>query len=421
MQVYKFGGASIATVERMQALWPIIESASTPLIIVVSALGKTTNALESVVKAAVKGNKEEAQKLAGELEKQHIDYARGVLEDKRFAEAEKALNVFLTEMQWAIDDAKKENYNYCYDQVVCLGELMSTTIFSFYLQQQGTDAVWVDARDLIRTDDTYRDARVDYDFTQQQITDKLQPLIDSGKTIVTQGFIGATSDNASTTLGREGSDYSAAILASMTGSDSVTIWKDVEGLKNADPKKFPNTVRIEAVSYHEIIEMAYYGAQVVHPKTIKPLQNKKIPLYIRCFLNKDLRGTTVMEEVSSLFYPPLIVQKNDQVLLKLTAKDFSFITESTIRDIYNIFDSQHVKVNLMQNAAISFLACVDEQENKIQDLITALSEEYNVFANEGVSLLTVRHYTPEVLQDLTKGRHILLEQKTRHTVQYVLM
>lgn len=421
MQVYKFGGASIATAERMQALWPIIEAADTPLAVVVSALGKTTNALEAIVKAAVKGEKEEAHELSSNLEKQHIEYARALLNEEKFTAAEKAINVFLTELQWAIEDAKTEHYNYAYDQIVCLGELMSTTIFAFYLQQKGVDAEWVDVRDIIRTDDTYRDAKVDYEFTQQQISDKLSPLLKQGKTIVTQGFIGATSDNASTTLGREGSDYTAAILASMTDADSVTIWKDVEGLKNADPKQFPNTVRIEAVSYHEIIEMAYYGAQVVHPKTIKPLQNKKIPLYIRCFLNKDLRGTTVMEEVSSLFYPPLIVQKPKQVLLKLTAKDFSFITESTIRDIYNIFNSQHVKVNLMQNAAISFLACVDEQENKIQDLITALSEEYNVFANEGVSLLTVRHYTPEVLQDLTKGRHILLEQKTRHTVQYVLM
>ena len=226
------------------------------------------------------------------------------------------------------------------------------------------------------------------------------PLLQSGKNIITQGFIGATSDNASTTLGREGSDYSAALLAAMLNCSSLTIWKDVEGLKNADPKKFPNTVRIEAISYHEVIEMAYYGAQIVHPKTIKPLQNNKIPLYVKCFLNKELKGSVVMDEVSSLFYPPIIVQKSDQVLLKLTAKDFSFITESKLRDLYDIFHRLNIKVNLIQNAAISFLACIDNKGVKMNDLIEELSQEYNVSDNEGVSLLTIRHYTPDVLNDL---------------------
>lgn len=421
MQVYKFGGASIATVERMRALWPIIESAEQPLILVVSALGKTTNALERIVDAACKGDKQGAKELLAGLEKQHMEYARVILEDKYYPEAEKALNVFLTELQWAIDDASEERYDYSYDQIVCIGELMSTRIFSFFLQQNSYDVEWVDIRDVIRTDDTYRDARVDQAYTEQQVKEKILTLTESGKSIITQGFIGATSDNASTTLGREGSDYTAAILAAMAGAQSVSIWKDVEGLKNADPKKFPNTVRIEAISYHEVIEMAYYGAQVVHPKTIKPLQNNKIPLYIKCFLNKDLKGTVVKDEVSSLFYPPLIVQKSNQVLLKLTAKDFSFITESKLRDLYNVFDKLHIRVNMIQNAAISFLACIDQHEDKLKQLKEALNEEYDVFDNEDVSLLTIRHYTQEVLNNHTKDRHVLLEQKTRHTVQVVLM
>lgn len=421
MQVYKFGGASIATAERMQALWPIIEAAEQPLILVVSALGKTTNALESIVAAACKNDKEAAIEQAKALEKQHIEYTKTILEEKYHDAAIQSLNVFFTELQWAIDDAGAHKYDYTYDQVVCIGELMSTRIFAFYLQQQGMPVEWIDIRDIIRTDDTYRDARVDDDYSQQQVQEKLLPILQSGKSIVTQGFIGSTSDNASTTLGREGSDYTAALLAAWTKANGVTIWKDVEGLKNADPKKFPNTVRIDAISYDEVIEMAYYGAQVIHPKTIKPLHNNNIPLYVKCFLDKNIKGTVVMNEVSSLFYPPLIVQKGNQVLLKLTAKDFSFITESKLRDLYDIFHQLNIRVNLIQNAAISFVACIDNQRGKLEQLVSMLSKDYNVSDNEDVSLLTIRHYTPEVLAELTKGRHILLEQKTRHTVQLVLM
>lgn len=421
MQVYKFGGASIATAERMQALWPIIEAAQQPITLVVSALGKTTNALENIVKAVCDGDKKSAVEQAKVLEKQHVDYARVLLNEEYFVKAEQALNVFFTEIQWGIDDVNSNNYDYIYDQIVGIGEMMSTRIFSFYLQQQGWSIEWVDIRDVIRTDDTYRNAKVDEEYTQQRVKEVIAPVLASGKNVITQGFVGATSDNASTTLGREGSDYTAALLAAMLAAENVTIWKDVEGLKNADPKKFPNTVRIEAISYHEVIEMAYYGAQVIHPKTIKPLQNNNIPLYVKCFLNKDLKGTVVMNEVSSLFYPPLIVQKKGQVLLKLTAKDFSFITESKLRDLYNIFDQLNIRVNLMQNAAISFLACIDHNGSKLNELIERLSKDYNVSDNEDVSLLTIRHYTQEVLSDLTKGRHILLEQKTRHTVQLVLM
>lgn len=421
MQVYKFGGASIATTERMQALWPIIGTAEQPVILVVSALGKTTNALESIVDAACKGDKTAAKDQAKALEKQHLDYARNILDEGRYADAEKALNVFFAEMDWAIEDAGKHKYDYTYDQVVCIGELLSTRIFAFYLQQKGMNIEWMDVRDIIRTDDTYRDARVDNDYSQQQADEKMLPVLQSGRSIITQGFIGSTSDNASTTLGREGSDYTAALLAAWTKSSGVTIWKDVEGLKNADPKKFPNTVRIDAISYEEVIEMAYYGAQVIHPKTIKPLQNNNIPLYVKCFLDKELKGTVIKNEVSSLFYPPLIVQKGNQVLLKLQAKDFSFITESKLRDLYDIFHQLNIQVNLMQNAAISFVACIDNQRGKLKHLVQLLSKDYNVSDNEDVSLLTIRHYSPEILNDLTKGRHILLEQKTRHTVQLVLM
>jgi aspartate kinase len=420
MQVYKFGGASIATPERMQALQPIIADAKKPVVLVVSALGKTTNALETIVAAACKGDKQQAHELSNMLEHQHLDYAKELLNEENFKEAGKQLNVFFTELQWAIDDATADKYDYSYDQIVCTGELLSTRIFALYLKEQGLNIEWVDVRDVIRTDETYRDARVDWDYSAKQAQEVIAPLLAQGKSIMTQGFIGATADNASVTLGREGSDYTAAMLAAMLGAEGVTIWKDVEGLQNADPKLFPNTVKVEAITYHEVIEMAFYGAQVIHPKTIKPLQNNNIPLYVKCFLNKDLKGTVIQSEVNSLFYPPLIILKKNQILLQVTTRDFSFINEDNLSNLYSIFHDLNIKVNLIQNAAISFVACIDHKEDKVNQLIELLGKDYKVFRNEDVSLLTIRHYTPEILFDLTKSRHILLEQKTRQTVQVVM-
>ncbi|XZF12504.1 aspartate kinase [Chitinophagaceae bacterium MMS25-I14] len=420
MQVYKFGGASIATPERMAALLPIIQQAPQPVILVVSALGKTTNALEDIVQAACKGDKQKAHDLVLHLEKVHLDYIKELLHGNWFIDAEKALNVFFTELQWAVDDADAGKFDYSYDQIVCMGELLSTRMFGFYLQQQGMNFEWADVRDVIRTDETFRDARVDWSYSEAQAKQVIGKQLEAGKSIITQGFIGATQDNASTTLGREGSDYTAAMLAAMLGAESVTIWKDVEGLQNADPKLFPNTVKIEAITYHEVIEMAYYGAQVIHPKTIKPLQNNSIPLYVRCFLNKDLKGTVIQNEVSSIFYPPLIVLKQKQVLLQVTTRDFSFITEDNLSRIYSIFHRLKIKINLIQNAAISFVACIDHKEDQVQALAAELERDYKVFRNEDVSLLTIRHYTPEILFEMTRNKYTLLEQKTRQTVQVVM-
>lgn len=420
MLVYKFGGASIATPDRMRALVPIVEDVTPPLMLIVSALGKTTNALEEIVKMACKDKKDEAHKLAKELEDTHLEYAKEILNDEQYEEAVKALNVFFTELQWSIDDADANKKDFSYDQIVCIGEMLSTRIMYYFLKQEGYKIAWVDVRDIIRTDNVYRDAKVDYEYSRKQAQEKIKSLLEEGYYVISQGFIGATDENNSTTLGREGSDYSAALMASMLDADSVTIWKDVEGLKNADPRQFEDTVKIEAISYHEIIEMAYFGAQVVHPKTIQPLHSKNIPLYIRCFLNKDAKGTIVTSEVSNLFYPPLIVLKKNQVLIQVTAKDYSFITEDKLSDLYNIFHRMNVRVNLIQNEAISFVACIDHKEGRLKELLNVLSQNYKVFDNEDVSLLTLRHYTPEIFANLTKGKHILLEQKTRETIQVVL-
>lgn len=420
MQVYKFGGASIENPERMKALLPIIAEAKDQLIVVVSAMGKTTNHLEQIAREACYGDKKKASELLQNLEKEHMDYALNVLDEKHFSQIVSEFDEYFSELQWAVDDADANRFDYSYDQIVCMGELLSTKIFCTFLLSQGLPFDWVDARDVIRTDDTYRDAKVDWEISQQQAKQVIGTLLATGRNVVVQGFIGSTSDNASVTLGREGSDYSAAMMAAMLGGTGVTIWKDVEGLKNADPKLFNDTVKIEAITYHEVIEMAYYGAQVIHPKTIKPLQNNNIPLYVKCFLNRHVKGTVIQNEVNSIFYPPLIILKKNQILLQVTTRDFSFITEDNLSNLYSIFHRLKIKINLIQNAAISFVACIDNKEEQVKQLIALLEKDFKVFSNEDVSLLTIRHYTPETLFDLTKGRYTLLEQKTRQTVQVVL-
>ncbi len=420
MHVYKFGGASIHTPERMKALLPIIADAPRPLVVVVSAMGKTTNALEEIVRAAC-SDKADGRRLAEALEQQHLDYARAVLSPEGYQKAVTELSQFFTELHWAVDDADENRFDYSYDQIVCVGELMSTRLFSLVLEEAGIANEWIDIRHVLRTDENWREGGVDLEYTRTEARRILQPILDSGRLVVTQGFIGATANNQSVTLGREGSDYTAALLASMLDADGISIWKDVAGLRNADPRLFPDTVQIPHITYAEVIEMAYYGAQVIHPKTIKPLHNAGIPLYVKCFLDREERGTVIHADETQLAYPPIIVWKREQVLLQVTTLDFSFITEDALSFIYDIFARLKVRVNMIQNAAISFTACLDNRPDKIAALIAALEPAYRVRRNENVSLMTVRHYTPEILFGLTMNRTILLEQKTRTTVQVVVM
>lgn len=420
MRVYKFGGASIADAGRMAALLPIITEEQQPLLLVLSALGKTTNALEAIVNLAVKGQKTEALAATAALEQQHLEYAKSLLDTTYYEQAAIALRKHFNELEQAVNDSHPAFYDYSYDQIVCMGELLSSTMFSFYLQQHQVSNIWLDIRTVIRTDATYRDAVVDWDYSKQQAEAIIAPQLQQGKVVVVQGFIGSTSDGKSVTLGREGSDYTAAILAAMLHGESVTIWKDVNGLQNADPKLFANTVKIEAISFSEVIEMAFYGAQIIHPKTIKPLQNSGIPLYVKCFFDRHLPGSVIKSEVDHGQYPPLIVLKENQVLIQVTTRDFSFITEDNLSTLYAIFHDLKVKINLIQNAAISFIACIDNRDDKVKALVQALGKYYKVSLNDHVNLLTVRHYTPEIIFDLTKGRQILLRQETRKTIQVVM-
>nr|WP_295871053.1 aspartate kinase [uncultured Chitinophaga sp.] len=420
MKVFKFGGASLESVERIKQVAQIVQSfPDDKLLIVISAMGKTTNELEKVAQNFYMRKREIAAQLLYNVEQQHIQVAESLLgtrEHPLFVQ----LQQFFTEAEWTLGEKPLRAYDYYYDQLVGMGELLSTAIVSAFFNTIGLSNTWVDVRDVFRTDDNFRDANIDWTFTQKQVTEKVVPLFNQTNIVIAQGFIGSTDQNESVTLGREGSDYSAAVFANMLDAESQTIWKDVEGLKNADPKLFPNTVNIPEISYGEVIEMAYYGAQVIHPKTIKPLQNKQIPLLVKCFLDKNLPGTIIKEQADTRQLPPIIVLKRNQVLLTLTSKDYAFITEDKISDIYETFHRLKVKINLMQNGAITFSCCIDHNPEKIELLIKALHNDFKISYNEALELLTVRYYQDGLLEDLSNHHTVLLEQRSKVTVQRLL-
>lgn len=420
MNVFKFGGASIENIERAKKVVEIIlENADEKLLVVISAKGKTTNALEEITRNFFEKKNEMALQLFEDLKQEHVFFAKELLKEK-FVLIEENLNHLFTEIEWVLQEEPVKNYDYYYDQIVCVGELLSTLIISQLLNNDEKKCVWIDIRDVIKTDSNYRDAFVLIDETQQNVLQKIVPVFSQINIIVTQGFIGSTDENNSVTLGREGSDYSAALLANMLNAKSVTIWKDVPSLLNADPKLFPNTVPIEEITYHEVIEMAYYGAQVIHPKTIKPLHNKNIPLYVKCFLDKTKKGTLIHNTNLAIAYPPILVLKQNQTLLQVTTRDFSFITEDNLSRIYKIFHDCKIKINLIQNAAISFVACIDSHAAHLDILLNLLQELYEVKRNENLFLFTVRHYKQDILREELKNRTVLLTQKTRQTIQMVV-
>lgn len=420
MKVFKFGGASLESIERIRQVGAIVQSfPDEKLLIVISAMGKTTNELEKVVQNYFLRKREIAAQLLYNIEQQHVQLAVSLLGTEEHPIFQQ-LQQFFTEAEWTLGEKPLRTYDYYYDQLVSLGELLSTAIVSAYFNLAGAQNTWVDVRDIFRTDDTFRDANIDWTATQRNVTEKVLPMFETTNIIIAQGFIGSTDQNESVTLGREGSDYTAAVFANMLDAESQTIWKDVEGLKNADPKLFSNTINIPEISYSEVIEMAFYGAQVIHPKTIKPLQNKQIPLYVKCFLNKDLQGTVIKEDADHRQLPPIIVVKKNQVFIIVTSRDFSFITEDKISDIYDIFHDLKIKLNLMQNGAISFSCCIDNNAEKIELLIKTLHRDFKITYNEGLELLTVRYYHDGLLEELTNGRQVLLEQKSGITIQRLL-
>ncbi len=418
LRVFKFGGASIRDAAHMRNVAHIIAHHATQssLAVVVSALGKTTNALEEVIASHAQRNGR-AFELLERIKQQHYALARELfgtqhpvfdLLNDRFAEAE-----------WVLEDEPHPNYDYMYDQIICVGELASSTILAHLLIQEGLPTEWVDARDLIITDNIFREGWVQWDETHQLIQQRAKPLLAAGKILLTQGFIASTRDNETTTLGREGSDYTAAILAYCLDAHSMTIWKDVPGILTGDPRIFDNVTKLDEVSYREAIEMTYYGAKVIHPKTIKPLQNKSIPLYVKSFVDPQAPGTVISADAEDN-YPPIVVLERNQALLHISTRDFSFVAEHHMSYLFNKIAAMRLQVNMMQNTAISFSICVNDIDDRVDRFAQSIQEQFKVKVDRGLELITVRYYQPELLKNLRQGKVVLLEERIRKTVQWVV-
>eukprot|EP01132_Coremiostelium_polycephalum_P017154 gene17154-20566_t len=415
MEVYKFGGASVSSAKSIQNMAAIVKSAAKDhLLIVISAMGKMTNKLEELSNSYISNDSPAAHQHLDEVKAYHFGILHELFSDPHHPVFNEVSNAFV-EIEWLLEEQASDAPDYIYDQIVSIGEIVSTKIVSAYLKEVECEVTWADARNYIQTDNSYREALVDWDRTSAEIQQHLLPLLKKS-IVVTQGFIGGTSENFTTTLGREGSDYSAAIFAACLDAKSLTIWKDVPGVLNADPKWFNETERIPQLSYHDAIELTYYGATVIHPKTIKPLQNRNIPLYVRSFLDALSPGTEITALNSPLPVPSFIFKVN-QVLISIFPKDFSFIIEENLSGIFSLFHKHKVKVNTMLNSAISFSVSVDHDEKKIQDLIAELSVHYKVKYNTGLELVTIRYYNQDTIDRVTVDKQILLEAVLNKEVQ----
>ncbi len=417
MKVFKFGGASVKDAEGIKNVSSIIKRhQGTQLLVVVSAMGKITDKLEQLTTAYLYGQGNLHQ-IFEEIKRYHFDILNELFTNYDHPIFDDIINTFV-EIDWLIEEQPEDAPDYIYDQIVSIGELVSSKILAAYLGTLQNNVKWVDARNFIHTDNTYREGLVNWEKTDAEIQNKLAPLLQEN-IAVTQGFIGSTSENFTTTLGRDGSDYSAAIFSACLDAESLTIWKDVPGVLNADPKWFDETQRIPQLSYHDAIELAYYGATVIHPKTIKPIQNKNIPLYVRSFLEPDAEGTDISELKNHLPVSSFIFKMN-QVLISIFPKDFSFIIEENLSHIFSLFHNHRIKINTMLNSAISFSISFDHDAKKLENLLADLSVDYKVKYNTGVELVTIRYYNQETIERVTLNKNVLLEVKSRHTCQIVM-
>jgi aspartate kinase len=416
IKVFKFGGASVKDPDSVRNVARVLSLfKNDKLAVVVSAMGKTTNAFERLLYACYfnKGKMDEEFNFIRDF---HLKIIEGLFTDKNhsiFSDMESIFRIIWERVNLPHSD----NYDYDYDQLVSAGEIISTKIISEFLNSAGIKNRWIDARRIIRTDNTYREARVDWVKTEELVQNEIN--FNDANIYVTQGFIGGTSENLSTTLGREGSDFSAAILAYCLHAVDVTIWKDVPGVLNADPKYFDNTVKLDRLSYYDAIELAYYGASVIHPKTIKPLQNKGIPLWVKSFVDPDEKGTIVHTDKVELKVPSFIFKMN-QVLVTVAARDFSFIVEQNLRDIFHALSEARVRINVMQNTALSFSISADWDERKVMAFIASLEQDYMIKYNQGLELVTIRNYDQATIERVTVNKEVILEEKSRNTVQMVM-
>ena len=414
MRIFKFGGASVKDADGVKNVMNVLEKVGhEDVLLVISAMGKTTNAFEIVIKNYFdKSN--ELQSSIQDVKKYHNQILLELFEDENNA-AFKAVNDHFADLDYFLSHNKSPNYNFVYDQVVSFGEIISTTIVSHYFNFRGLKNNWLDVRNFIKTDATYRDANVDWEQTQKLISKNVKRKALN----ITQGFLGSDENSFTTTLGREGSDYTAAIFAYCLSAGSVTIWKDVPGVLNADPRYFENAVLLNQISYREAIELAFYGATVIHPKTLQPLQRKEIPLFVKSFLNPLLPGTSVAKGADLEPKTPCFIVKKNQLLISLSSIDFSFIMEENISEIFMLFHQFKMKVSLIQNSAISFSVCIEDKFGNFNELKAMLSKKFKVSFNENVSLFTIRHFTAAAAEMVEKDKVVLLKQISRETMQIV--
>lgn len=417
VKVFKFGGASVKDAPAIENLYQIMRLyPDDTVVVVISAMGKTTNFLEKVLEAYHQ-RPEEVPALVDELQRQHEQVAEQLVPDP--GSIVDSLRQLFRQLRERLSCAPSQNYDFDYDQIVSFGELLSTTLISGYLNIAGIPNTWLDARRVIRTDSTFREGRVDWETSARQIQDAVAVGFGKGRVVLTQGFIGGTAENLTTTLGREGSDYSAAIIAHSLDAESVTIWKDVPGLLNADPKRFPDAVKLDHIPYEEALELTFYGASVIHPKTLKPLQNKQIPLYVKSFFHPENEGSVITNCRLSTGVPSYIV-KDGQVLLTLFPKDFSFMGVENLSDVFTQLANYRVKINMMQNSALSLSICTDNVGERLKKCVDALKKRYKVKYNDPVQLITIRHHKPESVEKAVGDRKVLMRQTSRATIQFVV-
>ncbi len=420
MKVFKFGGASVKDATSIRNVCEIINNYNEEkLLIVVSAMGKTTNALEEVIAAFHDKRDDVAKEKIRAIEEAHFNTVKELFADETHP-IFKDLGDLFRELYDIPLFTRTDVYNFLYDQIICFGELFSTKIIAAYLQESGIQTHWLDSRNVIKTDKTFREGKIIWDVTTNLIHETVRGIL-LDKMVVAPGFIGSTLSNQTTSLGREGSDFTAAIYAAVLEAEELVIWKDVPGVLNCDPRLFDDAVLLEEITYHEAVEMTYYGAQVIHPKTIKPIQNKGIPMRVRSFIDKENAGTIIKSGQLSADIPPIIVFKRNQVLIELSTKDFSFMAEDVLVTVYEAFARHAFRINLAQHAAISLSAVVDAtNKQKLEELIAALENTFNVQVNYRVELLTIRHYNNEVIGKLTVNRKSLIMERNPDTVQYLL-
>lgn len=421
MKVLKFGGGILTDPSSIKRIIPVLEIyGKEPLAIVISAFGKTTNALEEIIRAA--WQKEPWEEKTRKLRKYHLEIAQGLFSDNShpvFAE----ISLLFEELENKLSSLPGDNFDKDYDLVICTGELLSTRIIHHFLNQESFHNEWKDARELIYTDNNFRQARVDMEKSQAEVSRSMMPYLSKGAggkhIIITQGFIGSTTEGESTSLGREGSDYTAAILGNLLDANEVIIWKDVPGILNADPNHFPETIKLDRISYSEATELAYYGAKVIHPKTTRPIQTKGIPMTVRSFFDLDDAGTLIHESTSQDNRIPFFIVKTKQVLISVTTRDLAFISEKVLHDVFAALTRNKLSINLMQNSALTLSFCTDENR-RISELIGELQLNYSVRYNDGLELITIRHHTPEAVDKVRNGREVLLEQQNRTVFQLVV-